>query len=203
MNYKNYKVIALEENNSKEPIKQLIQLGKSGVTTFMPRKAITTSLYFPRMMSFRIVKGGETTHLARALFSHASVCGTFIQGKGCVRAMFKENISPVLFNEICGLHGHLCYEISTNNNTMKWSPPRENNTVIIKRTDGNPITQNSLATVALVFQLVAPVLRAGAVFGKMKNAKASHDCCVGSWVVLWLGEGKEREDEETTRARTM
>lgn len=189
--YKNFRILPYEAARRSKIVPSILKAMRSGIAAVIPRKAIITSDFAEKMLMLKINPSSEPTPVAKAIAQYCA--GNFIQGKGCVRAVFEKPITRELFDTITAQFGDVCKEISSDDGKFKWTPPKEKTMIIIRRFDGCPITETTKQTIVLGLSLEKASLKNGALFGRIKNPQQVHDSfidCHGITLsIVWLAAG--------------
>ena len=190
--FKSFGVLAVPAAKAKEAKAHIQQQVRNGLVAAMPREALTTGVFSHRVCQFRLDKAVSPGPVAQNLGRIAA--GTFIQGKGSVRALFSEPIAEDSFKKIVAEFGDSCSEIWSENFAFQWKKPREKTMIIVKRADGNPVTDEAARAVAAALALDKPTVRGGALFGRTPRAKELHETTLaGIYCVLWLAANDAEE----------
>ena len=153
------------------------------------------------MLSLKIKKGFDqhTVALSVLAMQTPDVCGVYLQHKGTIRLLLSSPVVQLAFDIVVGHLKEYCYEISSDDNRFKWTAPRENNLVLIKRSDCNPITISAYSQILSTFKTLncdvthSKLDASGSVSARMRNASFYHEFLIGPWVILWRGAEGERK----------
>ncbi|PHR97493.1 MAG: hypothetical protein COA68_12445 [Oceanobacter sp.] len=193
--FKTFGVLAVGAAKVPEAKAHIQESIRSGLVAAMPRDALVTGGFSHRVCQFRLEKAASPGPFAQRLGAVAA--GTFIQGKGSVRALFPDKIAEDTFKKLVFDFGEDCAEIWSEDFRFHWKKPREKTAVIVKRADGNPITEEAAGAVAKALALEKPTVRGGALFGRTPRAKHLHETTLaGIYSVLWLAANDAETEAE-------
>lgn len=197
--YKKYRILPVGPGVDDPKRLDCVKAVRKGIFYAMPRDAITSSIGFSKMVTFKVKKESNIEALTTAIINNIPATrssdnercinpfGMLHQSVGVARVLLTKDVTEETFNYIAETFQSYCYEISSDDDRFKWTPAPDNNSVVIKRTDNNPITNSAFETIKVALPLLKPILVAGAVFAILKNAKDFHECTVGPWAILWRG----------------
>ncbi len=158
--FKNYNILVIPASTT---INKETDITKEQSHTIMPRNAIITSIFAPRMMKIQLRKEEDATKMLADL---RQLGGIFhhISTKGSIRIMFEQNVDKDLLKQAASIPGVLLTTCDANPEDKTWPTrvstenflngerfaEKENDTIIIRRVDGNPISPALFASLVQV-----------------------------------------------------
>lgn len=190
--FKPFRVAAASAAEAPAMRDEMRRLVREGLAGAMPREALTTSAFAARVLQAKPPRETSTAALA-AEFAKAGAEFVFLQGQSVVRAMFAQAPSP----QQCL---RLCETLSVESAFLedhRFRYRKKPDTILIRRTDGNPIGEAAAKALEQALGLKKVRVDGGAVLGVSNRARELHEKTAGPFSIRWLGAKSAEEARKT------